>query len=327
MSYLEAENVRKKYKDFNLDISLEIKKGELVCLLGPSGSGKSTLLSLLSGLEEPDGGTVILSGRDITALPPEKRGIGFVFQDYSLFSSMNVEKNIEYGMKNKKREEKKNTVKKLLSLAGLPGYEKRRVETLSGGEAQRIALIRAIASEPDILFLDEPLSNLDLPLRKNLRSRIRQLHDALGLTMLYVTHDRDEAFAISDRIIIMKDGGIDTSGTPEEIYQKPKTLFSAFFTGDGTALPSSLLYRDGGTATLFFRPEDITTISEESLNPGVYPNHIIFNECTVESVEYRGDGYMVLLTFEGNPIMAFSRLKPRKKIVSIMLMRDSMQKI
>ncbi len=327
MKYLEVKNIRKKYKDFNLCVSLEINKGELVCLLGPSGSGKSTLLSLISGLESPDDGTISLNNHDITSLPPEKRGIGFVFQDYSLFSSMNVEKNIEYGMKNKTKDEKRNTTKKLLSISGLSGYEKRKVETLSGGEAQRVALIRAIASEPDILFLDEPLSNLDLPLRKNLRSKIRELHDALGLTMLYVTHDRDEAFAISDRIIIMKDGLVDTSGTPEEIYTAPKTLFSAFFTGDGTALPSSTLYKNQNGGTLFFRPENVTSISEEPLNPGIYPNHIIFNGCVVESIEYRGDGYMILLTFEGNPIMAFSRLKPRKKIVSIMLMRDSIRKL
>ena len=327
MKYLEVKNIRKKYKDFNLCVSLEINKGELVCLLGPSGSGKSTLLSLISGLESPDDGTISLNNHDITSLPPEKRGIGFVFQDYSLFSSMNVEKNIEYGMKNKTKDEKRNTTKKLLSISGLSGYEKRKVETLSGGEAQRVALIRAIASEPDILFLDEPLSNLDLPLRKNLRSKIRELHDALGLTMLYVTHDRDEAFAISDRIIIMTDGLVDTSGTPEEIYTAPKTLFSAFFTGDGTALPSSTLYKNQNGGTLFFRPENVTSISEEPLNPGIYPNHIIFNGCVVESIEYRGDGYMILLTFEGNPIMAFSRLKPRKKIVSIMLMRDSIRKL
>ncbi len=327
MKYLEVKNIRKKYKDFNLSVSLEINKGELLCLLGPSGSGKSTLLSLISGLESPDDGTISLNNHDITSLPPEKRGIGFVFQDYSLFSSMNVEKNIEYGMKNKTKDEKRNTTKKLLSISGLSGYEKRKVETLSGGEAQRVALIRAIASEPDILFLDEPLSNLDLPLRKNLRSKIRELHDALGLTMLYVTHDRDEAFAISDRIIIMKDGLVDTSGTPEEIYTEPKTLFSAFFTGDGTALPSSTIYKNQDGGTLFFRPENVTSISEEPLNPGIYPNHIIFNGCVVESIEYRGDGYMILLTFEENPIMAFSRLKPRKKIVSIMLMRDSIRKL
>ncbi len=327
MAYLEARNIKKKYPDFDLDISLTMEKGELVCILGPSGSGKSTLLSLLSGVEEIDEGEVYLSGNNITSLSIEKRGIGFVYQDFSLFTSMNVEKNIEYGMKSRKRAERKKTTESLLSLVGLSGYEKRSVETLSGGEAQRVALIRAIAAESEVLFLDEPLASLDLRLRKNLRSRIRQIHDSLGLSMLYVTHDRDEAFAIADRIIIMKDGRIDTSGTPEEIYAHPKTLFSAFFTGDGTALDSSLLGGIDGGGTLFFRPESVSAISEEPLNTGIYPNHVIFNDCTVESIEYRGDGYMVLLLFKGNPIMAFTRIKPRRKTVSLLILKDSIQKI
>ncbi len=327
MSYLEAQGIKKKYKDFTLDVSLGIEKGELVCILGPSGSGKSTLLSLLCGVEDPDEGKIILGGEDITSLTIEKRGIGFVFQDYSLFSSMNTGKNIEYGMKGKKREERKATVKSLLSLVGLEGYEKRSVSTLSGGEAQRVALSRAIAAEPNVLFLDEPLSSLDSPMRKNLRARIREIHDALSLTMLYVTHDRDEAFALADRIIIMRDGRIDTEGTPEDIYNNPKTLFSAFFTGDGTSLPASIIYGEGSKGSIFFRPENVTSISEEPLNTGLYPNHIIFNGCTITSVEYRGEGYMILLSFQNHPIMAFSRIKPRKRTVSVMLLKDSARRL
>ena len=327
MAYLEARNIKKKYDDFDLDVSFSMEKGELVCILGPSGSGKSTLLSLLSGVEEINEGEVFLGGNNITTLPIEKRGIGFVYQDFSLFTSMNVEKNIEYGMKSRKRDERKKTTESLLSLVGLSGYEKRSVETLSGGEAQRVALIRAIAAESEVLFLDEPLASLDLRLRKNLRSRIRQIHDSLNLSMLYVTHDRDEAFAIADRIIIMKDGRIDTTGTPEEIYAHPKTLFSAFFTGDGTALDESLLGGKEDGKKLFFRPENVSAISEEPLNTGLYPNHVIFNDCTIESIEYRGDGYMVLLLFKGNPIMAFTRIKPRRKTVSLLILKDSIQKI
>lgn len=323
MSYLEAKNIKKTYKEFTLNVSLSIEKGELVSLLGPSGSGKSTLLSLLSGTEEIESGEILLGGRNITSLPVEKRGIGFVFQDYSLFPTMNTEKNIEYGMKGKSRSEKKEMTKKLLEMADLRGYEKRNVETLSGGEAQRVALIRAIASEPDVLFLDEPLSSLDLRLRKNLRSKIRQIHDSLGLTMLYVTHDRDEAFAISDRIIILKDGTIDTEGTPEEIYSKPKTLFSAFFTGDGTVINSSLIYPDEKKRMLFFRPENVSAISDEEINESVYPHHCVFNACTIESVEFTGSGYMLLLSYKGNPIMAFSKIKPRKKTVSLLILKDS----
>jgi len=326
VSYLEAKDIKKKYRDFNLECSLSVEKGELVCLLGPSGSGKSTLLSLLSGIETPDGGLVLLDGEDITSLPVGKRGIGFVFQDYALFNSMNTEKNIQYGMKTKKRDEKRQLTKRLLESVGLEGAQKRKVETLSGGEAQRVALVRALAAEPQILFLDEPLSSLDAPLRKKLRGTIRTLHDRLGVTMLYVTHDREEAFAIADRIIIMKDGHIESTGTPEEVYKHPKTLFSAYFTGDGTSLSSSLLYGEGASGTLFFRPEAVT-ISEEPLNTGVYPSHVIFNECSVESIEYKGEGYMIGLSFHGNPLIAFSPLKPKKKEVSLMLLKDSLIKL
>lgn len=327
MSYLEAENIKKEYKEFTLSLSLKIEKGELVCILGPSGSGKSTLLSLLSGVEEIESGSIHLNGKDITKLPIEKRGIGFVYQDYSLFSSMNTGKNIEYGMKNKSRKEKEEMTKRLLELADLSGYEKRNVETLSGGEAQRVALMRAIAAEPDVLFLDEPLSSLDLRLRKNLRSKIRQIHDALNLTMLYVTHDRDEAFAIADRIIILKDGVIDTEGTSEEIYSHPKTLFSAFFTGDGTAIDSTLIYPDEEKRELFFRPESISTISDERINGNLYPHHVVFNDSEIESVEYTGSGYMLLLSYKGNPIMAFSKIKPRRRIVSLIILKDSIIEI
>lgn len=326
MSYLEAKDIKKKYKDFDLECSLSVEKGELVCLLGPSGSGKSTLLSLLSGIETPESGSVLLDGENITSLPVGKRGIGFVFQDYALFNSMNTEKNIQYGMKTKKRDERKELTKRLLEIVGLEGYEKRKVETLSGGEAQRVALVRALAAEPQILFLDEPLSSLDAPLRKKLRGTIRSLHDRLGVTMLYVTHDREEAFAIADRIIIMKDGHIESTGTPEEVYRHPGTLFSAYFTGDGTSLPASLLYGVGAAGTLFFRPEAVT-ISEEPLNTGIYPNHVIFNECIVESIEYKGEGYMIGLNFRGNPLIAFSPLKPKKREISIMLLRDSLIKL
>ena len=326
MSYLEINNLQKDYSDFILSLSFSVEKGELVTILGPSGSGKSTLLSLISGIESVDKGEIKIDGKDITKLPISKRGISMVFQDFSLFPGMNTKKNIEYGMKEKNSKKKDQKTEELLNTIGLSGYGKRKVTTLSGGEAQRVALARAIASEPDILLLDEPLSALDAPLRKKLRGSIRAIHDAFSTTMLYVTHDREEAFAISDKILIMKDGKVEAFGTPEELYRNPTTLFAAFFTGDGTALPASLIYGDGIEGSVFFRPESVT-VSEESLEGGLYPNHLVFNNVEVLSAEYTGPGYMLGLSFRGMPMIAFSPLKPKKRLVSLMILMDSVKKI
>ena len=326
MSYLEINDLQKDYSDFILSLSFSVEKGELVTILGPSGSGKSTLLSLISGIDSVDKGEIKIDGKDITKLPISKRGISMVFQDFSLFPGMNTKKNIEYGMKEKNSKKRDQKTEELLNTIGLPGYGKRKVTTLSGGEAQRVALARAIASEPDILLLDEPLSALDAPLRKKLRGNIRAIHDAFSTTMLYVTHDREEAFAISDKILIMKDGRVEAFGTPEELYRNPPTLFSAFFTGDGTALPASLIYGEGVEGSVFFRPESVT-VSEESLEGGLYPNHLVFNNVEVLSAEYTGPGYMLGLSFRGMPMIAFSPLKPKKRLVSLMILMDSVKKI
>lgn len=322
MAYLEIDNIKKSYKEFTLDISLSIEEGELMCIIGPSGSGKSTLLSLIVGIENPDSGKIILNGRDITTEQIQKREIGMVFQDYALFSSMNVGKNIQYGMKARKKEERKKLTKTLLELVGLSGYEKRNVSKLSGGEAQRVALARSIAAEPRILLLDEPLSALDAPLRKRLRSVIRNIHDTLGITMVYVTHDREEAFAISDRILIMNEGKKEAIGSAEELYKKPPTLFSAFFTGDGTTIPSSYV-NPSSNKTLFFRPEDVL-LSEESIDPNMYPNHLVLNGIVVMSAEYAGSRYMLGLDYLGYPILASSAIKPRKKDVSLMILKENL---
>ena len=326
MPYLSVKEVTKKYQEFNMSLSFEAEKDELVCILGPSGGGKSTLLSLLSGIENPDSGDITIDGNSITRLPIHQRGIGMVFQDFSLFPSMNTGENIEYGMRIKSRKERKEKAKELLTLVGLPGYEKRKVTELSGGEAQRVALARAIASEPQILLLDEPLSALDAPLRKKLRGAIRAIHDATGTTMLYVTHDREEAFAIADRILIMKDGRNVAYGTPEDLYRNPPDLFTAFFTGEGTALPCALLYGEGKEGYIFFRPESVT-VSEEMLDGGLYPNHLVMNNVEVRSAEYTGPGYVLGLWFKGLPIIAFSPLKPKKRYISLMIMVDALIKV
>ena len=321
MPHLEIKNLKKKYPSFELNLSLSVEEGEFISILGPSGSGKSTLLKILAGIDMPDSGTVLLEGRDITKEPMQKREIGMVFQDYALFSTMNTAKNIQYGMKVKDKKKKKELTSSLLNLVGLGGYEKRNVATLSGGEAQRVALARALAAEPKVLLLDEPLSALDAPLRKRLRTVIRQIHDQLGITMIYVTHDRDEAFSISDRILLLNKGEEAALGSPEELYKRPANLFTAFFTGDGTSIDAMTVYQ-GGRGKLFFRPESVT-LCDSPVNPDEYPNHIILNGASIESIDFLGSGYMLGLSFYSFPILAYTIVKPRRKTVTLMILKDA----
>lgn len=322
MPYLSVQNIVKAFRDFTLSLSFDVEKGEMISIIGPSGSGKSTLLSVIAGIARQDSGSVILEGNDISDLEIQKREIGMVFQDYALFQNMNVEKNIQYGMKDKDRKNRKKLTENLLALVDLEGYGKRSVSSLSGGEAQRVALARSLAAEPRILLLDEPLSALDAPLRKRLRSVIRQIHDTLGITMLYVTHDREEAFAISDRVIIMNKGGIEDSGEPETLYRKPRNMFSAFFTGEGTSLPCHLIY-ENRSGSLFFRPEN-ATVTEEGVDPSLYPSHIILNGVTIVSAEYLGDSYLLGLDYQGYPMLARTMLRPKKRNIAIMILKESL---
>ena len=321
MPFLEIRNLERRYRNFSLSASFGIDEGEFLCVIGPSGSGKSTLLSLIAGLDKPDGGTITLDGKDITNERIQDRGIGMVFQDFTLFPSMNTERNIQFGMKEKKASERKKLSDALLSLVGLEGYGKRSVTSLSGGEAQRVQLARALAAEPRILLLDEPLSALDAPLRKSIRSSIRAIHDTLGTTMIYVTHDREEAFAISDSILIMHDGATVAMGTAEELYRHPKDLFTAFFTGEGTSLPAHLVY-ENMTGSIFFRPED-AVISEEPINPDMYTMHLILNDAQIISCEFTGSGYLLGLEYQGYPLLSMSATKPRRKTVTVMILRES----
>ena len=323
MAFLEIKGLEKKYKDFTLSLSMAIEEGEFISLIGPSGSGKSTLLSVIAGILPPDRGEILLSGDDITGRRIQDRGIGMVFQDMALFPSMNVKKNIQAGMKEKDRKKRNELAEKLLELVGLPGYGKRSISSLSGGEAQRVALARSIAAEPRILLLDEPLSSLDAPLRKHLRAAIRMIHDSLGITMLYVTHDREEAFAVSDRIAIMHDGRIEAFGTAEELYRKPSNLFTAFFTGEGTAIPASVL-SEGASGTLFFRPEN-AQIANLDADSSSFPRHMIFRNAEIVSAEFTGDGYTLGLDWNGFQILARSIIQPRKKDVSVIILKEAVE--
>ena len=319
MPYLECRNLKRVFQHFTLDISFSMEKGELLCILGPSGSGKSTLLSAIAGIDNSVSGQFLLDGKDITSMPVQKRRIGMVFQDFSLFPSMNVEKNIQYGMRDIPAEEKERQTEKLLEMVSLPGYAKRKVNELSGGEAQRIALARAVAAKPQILLLDEPMSALDAPLRKRLRSTIRQIHDQTKITMLYVTHDREEAFAIADRIMIMRAGKLEAMGTPQELYQNPPNLFVANFTGEGSAIKVPHIVNNPAKNVAFFRPEDAVIIKRMSNETG-----LVLKDALVESYEFTGSDYMVRLSYKGQEILVRSKQRPEESIADIYVSKDKL---
>ncbi len=224
-------------------VSLELGERETLALLGPSGCGKSTLLRLVAGLEPPDAGRIVLDGEDITSLPPQRRRFGMVFQDYALFPHLNVERNVAFGLVELRwsQDDQRARVAELLDLVGLSGLQDRRVQQLSGGQQQRVALARALAPRPEVLLLDEPLSNLDQSLRESLKEELRNLLARLPVRAIYVTHDQSEAFAIAGRVAIMRDGRIAQVGTREEVLERPRSAWSARFLGhrnlyDGAAL-------------------------------------------------------------------------------------------
>src|SRR5918994_5019930 len=215
------------------DVSLDVAQGEFFGLLGPSGCGKTTTLRMLAGLEKPDAGSIHFQNQDITNLPPERRGFGMVFQNYALFPHLNVFENVAFGLRARHaaKAEMNDRVRSALELVQLPGYEKRAIDELSGGQQQRVAIARAIAIEPALLLFDEPLSNLDVSLREETRSELRELVTRLGLTAVYVTHDQEEAFALCDRISVMSGGKILQTGRPRELYETPAELTVARFLG------------------------------------------------------------------------------------------------
>lgn len=213
--------------------SLKLEPSEMCCLLGPSGCGKSTTLQTIAGFLKPDSGTVELNGRDVTGLSPQKRKVGLVFQSYALFPHLNVFENVAYGLKRQKLKKPliRKKVEEMLHLVRLENHEHRYIHELSGGQQQRIALARSLVLDPDLLLLDEPLSNLDAKLRVHMRNEIMRIHKKLNLTTIYVTHDQEEAMSIADRIVVMNEGVIEQTGNPRDVYESPKSLFVADFIG------------------------------------------------------------------------------------------------
>ncbi len=248
-------------------IDLEIASGESFALLGPSGCGKTTLLRILAGLDFADSGTVMMDGRDVTRLAPEKRPTAMVFQSYALFPHLSVFENVAFGLRLRKRTtaEIRRKVDEVLDLVQLEGLGRRRVNEISGGQQQRVALARVLAVEPTIILMDEPLSNLDASLRRSTRSAIRRIQTALGLTMVYVTHDQEEGLTISDRLTLMMRGELQQVGTPRELFERPSSAEVARFLGERNMLPC--VVREGGVDGISLRLEaggDKSAIAEDA---------------------------------------------------------------
>ncbi len=251
---LTLRGIRKSFGDFEAlrGIDLDIYPGEFLTLLGPSGCGKTTTLRVIAGLETDHAGTVTLDGADITALPPEKRAVNTVFQNLALFPHMNVEKNIGYGLKMRgmKKEEIARRVEEALAMVQLSGQGKKLPSQLSGGQKQRVALARALVLQPRVLLLDEPLSALDLHLRRHMQGELKRMQKELGITFLYITHDQEEALNMSDRVALMRDGKFVQIGAPAELYDHPESLFAASFMGQSNILSGVITGIGGEKAML-----------------------------------------------------------------------------
>jgi sulfate transport system ATP-binding protein len=252
---IRVEHVEKRFGDFVAlnDVSVEIPSGSLTALLGPSGGGKSTLLRVIAGLEQPDRGRVEIEGTDATALPPQRRGVGFVFQHYAAFKHMTVERNVAFGLsiRHRPKQEIKDRVRELLELVHLEQFAHRYPSQLSGGQRQRMALARALAVEPNVLLLDEPFGALDAQVRKELRAWLRRLHDQVHVTTVFVTHDQEEAMEVADEIVVMADGEVKQVGTPDALYERPASEFVMSFLGPVTRIGGQLV-----------RPHDLELLAD-----------------------------------------------------------------
>lgn len=295
---VDLQHISKSYGD-NLildDLSLYVRENEFLTLLGPSGCGKTTTLRILGGFEQPDSGRVIFNGQDITNLPPNKRALNTVFQQYALFTHMNIKDNIAFGLsiKGKSRDYINDKIKYALKLVNLQGYENRMPDSLSGGQKQRIAIARAIVNEPKLLLLDEPLGALDLKLRQDMQYELIRLKNELGITFIYVTHDQEEALTMSDTIVVMNQGYIQQIGTPEKIYNEPENAFVADFIGESNIIGGIMIQDklvsilgtrfaciDSGFGTnkpvdVVIRPEDVELVSPEKASLTGVVTHLIF---------------------------------------------------
>lgn len=273
MDFLIFENISKSYGSNKVidNLSIAVQKGEIFSLLGPSGCGKTTLLRIAAGFEEPDSGRVILDGQDITNLPPNKRKLNTVFQNYALFPHLTVKDNIAFGLKVSgfSKEKINDEVERYLDLIQMTDHASKKPSKLSGGQKQRVAIARALINKPDVLLLDEPLAALDLKLRQRMLVDLDWMHDEVGITFLYVTHDQSEAMSISDTIAVMNKGRIEQKGTSVEVYEAPRTSFVAAFIGDTNFFDGEVKSIDGDYCLLSVESfPDIRVYNDKAVKPG-----------------------------------------------------------
>ncbi len=302
---ISLEHLSKTYGDKTVldDISLNIKKGEFVTLLGPSGCGKTTTLRLIAGFIKPDeGGRILMDGKDISEIPPYQRPLNTVFQRYALFPHLDVYDNVAFGLKLKgmEKEEIDRKVSKALKMVSMSDYEDRDVNSLSGGQQQRVAIARALVNQPKVLLLDEPLAALDLKMRKDMQIELKEMHQKLGITFIYVTHDQEEALTLSDTIVVMKDGKIQQIGTPTDIYNEPQNAFVADFIGESNIVDGVMIedrkvefighefecvdegFGENVPVTVVVRPEDIYFVN--NLSAAQFTG--VVRSCTFKGVHY-----------------------------------------
>ncbi|MDT3437160.1 ABC transporter ATP-binding protein [Haloarcula sp. 1CSR25-25] len=323
MASVSITNLRKEYDDVVAvnDVSIDIEDGEFVSILGPSGSGKTTMLKSIAGFVDPEGGSIMVADEEMLGLPPEDRNMGLVFQRLALFPHMSVFDNVAFGLRHRENlseSELESRIEEILEIVSLPGYEDRNIQNLSGGEQQRVALARVLVLEPDLLLYDEPLSDLDRQLREKMRREIRDLHDRLGITSIYVTHNQREALTLSDRVLVLHEGKKVRCAPPSEIYSEPQSSFCADFVGDsnflegtidrsnGTAsfqddsgafsLPFTDVPEDNAPGVLYIRPEDILLDEDggegESFE-GTIKSTVHLGSVTEYQVEVAGTEFLV----------------------------------
>ncbi len=342
---IELKGISKIFEDDGFkavdNFNLEVKRGEFVTFLGPSGCGKTTTLRMIAGFDVPTEGDILLNGKSLIGLPPYKRPINTVFQRYALFPHMNVYDNIAFGLRQNKtpKDVIGRKVGRVLELVDLEGFEHRRIQTLSGGQQQRIAIARALVNEPEILLLDEPLGALDLKMRKEMQLELKDMHDKLGITFIYVTHDQEEALTMSDKIVVMSEGRTQQIGTPEDIYNEPANAFVADFIGESNIFNGMMTghlkarfcggefvcvddFEEGTHITAVVRPEDVEIVAPGAGTINGIVDSVIFKGIHYEITVLSGKNEIVIQTVHNAKVGDHVGLRVDPKNIHIMLAED-----